>query len=125
LGEFGKGMMVPEFEKAAFEQEIGVVGEVVKTNFGYHVIKVTARDAEKGTVTASHILVKTDGDKPASVTLTALILPVPQERTAEAIREEMVEQRKRQAAMDYFNAQRKALNVTSTLFPEIAADPTR
>lgn len=125
LGEFGKGMMVPEFEKAAFEQEIGVVGEVVKTNFGYHVIKVTARDAEKGVVTASHILVKTDADKPASVTLTALILPIPQERTAEAIRVEMMEQRKRQAAMDYFNAQRKALNVTSTLFPELAADPTR
>ena len=36
--------MVPEFEKAAFTQKIGTVGEVVKTNFGYHLIMVTARN---------------------------------------------------------------------------------
>jgi hypothetical protein len=50
---------------------------------------------------------------------------VPPATTAEVIREEMIEQRKRQAAMEYFNAQRKALNVQSTLFPELAADPVR
>ncbi|MFP6872079.1 MAG: peptidylprolyl isomerase [Verrucomicrobiales bacterium] len=43
LGSFGRGQMVPEFEKAAFSQKIGSIGEVVKTNFGYHLIKVTAR----------------------------------------------------------------------------------
>jgi peptidyl-prolyl cis-trans isomerase C len=43
LGNFGRGQMVPEFEKAAFSQKVGSVGEVVKTNFGYHLIKVTAR----------------------------------------------------------------------------------
>ncbi|MCP4847693.1 MAG: hypothetical protein GY899_07095 [Verrucomicrobiaceae bacterium] len=43
LGSFGRGQMVPEFEKAAFSQKVGTVGEVVKTNFGYHLIKVTAR----------------------------------------------------------------------------------
>ena len=40
LGEFGKGQMVPEFEKAAFEAEIGQVIGPVKTQFGYHLIKV-------------------------------------------------------------------------------------
>lgn len=40
LGSFGRGMMVPEFEKAAFDLEIGVVSEPVQTNFGYHLIKV-------------------------------------------------------------------------------------
>jgi len=43
LGWFGKGMMVPEFEKAAFEEEVGKVVGPVKTQFGYHVIKVTGR----------------------------------------------------------------------------------
>lgn len=35
--------MVPAFEEAAFSQEIGVVGEVVETDFGYHLILVTER----------------------------------------------------------------------------------
>jgi len=40
LGWFGKGRMVPEFEKAAFEGEKGKVLGPVKTQFGYHLIKV-------------------------------------------------------------------------------------
>jgi peptidyl-prolyl cis-trans isomerase C len=43
LGWFGKGMMVPEFEKIAFEQDVGKVVGPVKTQFGYHVIKVTGK----------------------------------------------------------------------------------
>jgi peptidyl-prolyl cis-trans isomerase C len=43
LGWFGKGQMVPEFEKAAFETEPGNVVGPVKTQFGYHVIKVTGK----------------------------------------------------------------------------------
>jgi peptidyl-prolyl cis-trans isomerase C len=44
LGEFSKGMMVPEFEEAAFTSEIGVVTEPVKTQFGYHLILVDAKN---------------------------------------------------------------------------------
>lgn len=43
LGEFGRGQMVPEFEEAAFTQEIGVVGEIIETRFGIHLILVTDR----------------------------------------------------------------------------------
>lgn len=47
LGSFSRGMMVPEFEEAAFASEIGVVTEPVKTQFGYHLIKVEAKNSGK------------------------------------------------------------------------------
>lgn len=40
LGVFGRGMMVPEFEEAAFNAEIDVMTKPVETQFGYHLIKV-------------------------------------------------------------------------------------
>ena len=49
LGTFGRGQMVKPFEDAAFSQEIGVVGPVVETQFGFHVVKVTDRK-EAGTI---------------------------------------------------------------------------
>jgi peptidyl-prolyl cis-trans isomerase C len=47
LGEFEKGQMVPEFETAAFAQEVGAIGECVKTDFGYHIIKVNGKKEAK------------------------------------------------------------------------------
>ena len=44
LGEFSKGMMVPEFEKASFDAEIGAISEPVKTQFGYHLIVVDSKN---------------------------------------------------------------------------------
>lgn len=41
------GEWVAEFKKATFEQKIGVVGEPVKTEFGYHVIQVDKRDEKQ------------------------------------------------------------------------------
>ena len=59
LGWFGKGQMVSEFDKAAFETNKGDLVGPVLTNFGYHVIKINdKRTLEDGTeqVNASHIL---------------------------------------------------------------------
>ncbi len=47
LGSFGRGRMVPAFEKAAFALEAGEVSQPVKTRFGWHVIKVTERSEGK------------------------------------------------------------------------------
>ena len=49
LGRFTRGQMVPEFENAAFSMNVGDVSEPVKTQFGYHLIQVTAK-VDAGTV---------------------------------------------------------------------------
>ena len=41
LGEFGRGQMVPEFDSAVFAMNVGEISEPVKTQFGYHLIKLT------------------------------------------------------------------------------------
>jgi len=78
LGWFGKGAMVPEFETAAFSQPIGEIGKPVKSQYGYHIIQVIAR--QEVPVTASQYqtnqqtaftdwLTKTSDDAKAAKTL--------------------------------------------------------
>lgn len=45
LGFFERGRMVPEFEQAAFSQQVNAIGDPVKTQYGYHIIQVTQKQA--------------------------------------------------------------------------------
>ncbi|MCY3554950.1 MAG: peptidylprolyl isomerase [Gemmatimonadetes bacterium] len=61
LGFFGRNDMVPEFEAAAFETPPGSISKPVKTEYGWHIIKVeesAVRDGEEQ-VRARHILLRT------------------------------------------------------------------
>lgn len=44
LGQFTKGQMVPEFDAAVFSMNVGDVSDPVKTQFGYHLIHLTAKN---------------------------------------------------------------------------------
>lgn len=59
LGWFGRGMMVPEFDKAAFEMKKGEVSGIVTTQFGYHIIyKADQKGGEKQTLVDVHDQIK-------------------------------------------------------------------
>ena len=47
LGSFGKGRMVPEFEKVAFSLEPDQLSEPVKTQFGWHLVKLHEKQEPK------------------------------------------------------------------------------
>ena len=60
LGFFTALQMVYPFEQAAFNTEVGDISMPVKTQFGYHIIKVVSKRLARGKIQSAHIMITVD-----------------------------------------------------------------
>jgi foldase protein PrsA len=91
LNYFGKGQMVPAFEEAAFALEVGGVSDIVESQYGFHIIKLT--------------------DKKAPATATF-------EEKKEEIRETLFEQKVAERTQSYIEELRSAAKIQNSLATE-------
>lgn len=115
LGEFTRGKMVPEFEKAAFSLPLFTVSDPVKTQFGWHLVMTTKKTpaaaaqgdkpAVQESVQASHILIMTKDPGKAP--------------TREEIEKGMKAQNEQSAVRDYMMKLQAAAKIESTVFPDL------
>jgi parvulin-like peptidyl-prolyl isomerase len=115
LGLFTRGQMVPEFDKVAFDSKPLTVSAPVKTQFGWHLVLVTKKEAAvaaKGDtpaspekVQASHILVSARAPEKAP--------------TKADIEAQIKRPQEMKAVQDYFEALRKAAKIAAPGFPEL------
>ncbi len=65
LGYFTAMQMVYPFEEAAYQTKVGDVSSIIRTRFGYHIIKVFDRKPSRGEVEIAHILLRSTKDNEA------------------------------------------------------------
>jgi peptidyl-prolyl cis-trans isomerase D len=84
LGTFARGGMLPAFDTAAFEAQVGRAAGPVLTQYGYHALVVSARTADSAT--AKHILIpitRTDDSEVQLLTLADSMESMVEDRTLE------------------------------------------
>ena len=88
LGWFSSMQMVYPFESAAYQTETGQISNIVKTRFGYHIIKVHERRKAQGEIEVAHIMIRTGPDKD-SIKTAQLVYEVYNQLQAEASWDEL------------------------------------
>jgi peptidyl-prolyl cis-trans isomerase SurA len=71
LGYFTAMQMVYPFEDAAYKTAKGSISSPVRTQFGYHILKVSDRRPSQGQITVAHIMVRANPGMPAEDSLAA------------------------------------------------------
>lgn len=63
LGYFTVFQMIYPFESAAYKLKVGEISPIIRTRFGYHIIKVLDKRPNRGEVTVAHIMITDKDDK--------------------------------------------------------------
>ena len=71
LGYFTSMQMVYPFEDVAFKTAKGAISEPIRTQFGYHIIKVLDRRPSQGQITVAHIMVRSNPGMPEEDSIAA------------------------------------------------------